>query len=127
VCVCVRVNCQEQSLEEEMIALLEKRKHVKAQRCAAEGGGEGGGRQGQGPEKAREQLEAQSQDQPGTQDQFDTRSSSQREREREREREKEKGSERVQLVPGFCATSESPISGCTLTASRTAAGAAEKT
>ena len=90
VCVCVRVNCQEQSLEEEMIALLEKRKHVKAQRCAAEGGGGGGGRQGQGPEKAREQLEAQSQDQPGTQDQFDTRSSSEREREREREREGER-------------------------------------
>jgi hypothetical protein len=56
-----------------------------------------------------------------------TRARAQREREREREREKEKGSERVQLVPGFCATSESPISGCTLTASRTAAGAAEKT
>ena len=92
-----------------MIALLEKRKHVKAQLCAAEGrggggggqgqtppppppppprprpgGGQGGG-QGQGQGKARAQLEAKSLDQPGTQDQFDTRSSSEREAERQRE------------------------------------------
>ena len=43
------------------------------------------------------------------------------------QRESQRGRERVQLVPGFCSTSESPISGCTLTASRTAPGAAQTT